>query len=270
MLHDPAQSKARPPTARVHKVGLPRSRGTKATIKWRNKIEKKLMIENDSVGELWLFLPLKKACNFTDGKFAGRKYGRLRFANKKSAHLSWPIPAPSFSEWPKPKHQSKAVMAPRLQELDPAHWVQPKCLTGRAPENSATFGHYCPVPGRDGLLPPHKGCTTKSLSRPAFLPQEVAICKISFSGMAPCVSKWRCRTLPPKRYLGPRVENGDPFLAPCREILRPRSGYVTWIVINKSKICPTGPWSTIVVLMLHDSSSESCDDGHFIASTAFG
>lgn len=39
---------------------------------------------------------------------------------------------------------------------------------------------------------------------------------------------------------------------------------------HKFKICPTGPWSTIVVLMLHDSSSESCDDGHFIASTALG
>lgn len=48
-------------------------------------------------------------------------------------------------------------MAPRLQELYPAHWDQPKCLTGRAPENSATFGDYCPVPGRDGLLPPHQG-----------------------------------------------------------------------------------------------------------------
>lgn len=36
---------------------------------------------------------------------------------------------------------------------------------------------------------------------------------------------------------------------------------------HKSKICPTGPWSTIVILMLHN---ESCDDGHFIASTALG
>lgn len=76
-------------------------------------------------------------------------------------------------------------MAPRLQELDPAHWDQPKCLTGRGPEDSATFGDYCPVPGRDGLLPPHQGCTTKSLSRPALLPQEVAICKISFPGWLP-------------------------------------------------------------------------------------
>lgn len=39
---------------------------------------------------------------------------------------------------------------------------------------------------------------------------------------------------------------------------------------HKSKICPTEPWSTIVVLMLHDGSSESCDDAHFIASTALG
>lgn len=28
--------------------------------------------------------------------------------------------------------------------------------------------------------------------------------------------------------------------------------------------------ATIVVLMLHNGSSENCDDGHFIASTALG
>ena len=37
-----------------------------------------------------------------------------------------------------------------------------------------------------------------------------------------------------------------------------------------SKICPTEPRSTIAVLMLHNSSSESGDNSHFIASTALG
>lgn len=113
-----------------------------------------------------------------------RKY----VGNRKICASSWPIPVSKLLWMIKPKHQSKALMAPRLQELYPAHWDQPKCVTGRAPENSATFGDYCPVPGRDGFLPPHQGCTTKSLSRPALLPQEVAIRENPFQGWLPAVS----------------------------------------------------------------------------------
>lgn len=38
-------------------------------------------------------------------------------------------------------------------------------------------------------------------------------------------------------------------------------------MIISLKYAQPGPWSTIVILMLH---SESCDDGHFFASTALG
>lgn len=58
--------------------------------------------------------------------------------------------------------------------------------------------------------------------------------------------------------------------SPVQRVFEPKKRICDMNSDHKSKICPTEPRSTIAVFMLHNSSSESCDDGHFIASTALG
>lgn len=156
---------------------------------------RKLIVENDSA-ELWLFLALK-TCN-------------LRMANllpevccqqKKSAHLRDQFQFPNFSEWPNPSikarrswlHVCRSCIQPigssrSVWLAEPPRTVPPSAIIAPC-QVVMDFSHHT------------KDVLRNLSSARHFCRRKWQFVKSPFRDGS-LRFQWRCRTLPPKRYLG--------------------------------------------------------------------